>query len=151
MSDRGQCPPLLTTDSHNTGQTLDKFVRGATEHDNATSDDILDFEPDMSFIFKPQPHMIRSMDLGGAVFQYLFKYQLFAKHPAYATIKTPDTWTHGIMCGEYGGGFTLPNDGGKSEKMFLKCYMYDVCHKMTHYLLEQRTSVRLDTLEVMLQ
>jgi len=100
-------------------------------------DSILDDPANEQFL-KIQPHSIRNMPAGCAVYNLLYSKQCFAEHPSWKGKKTVDQWTHGLMHGEYGGGFALDSTG-EMERQFLHSYAFDIKNGITHYIIERRT------------
>ena len=98
---------------------------------------ILD-DPANEHIFHVQPRSVRNMPMDCQVYTLLYAKQCFATHPSWTGKKPFDQWTHGLMHGEYGGGFVL-NSTEEMERQFLYKYATDIHNGMTHYVIERRT------------
>jgi hypothetical protein len=90
------------------------------------------------YVPKVRPKTVKNMPSDCAVFDLLSKHQCFVTNPNSKEKKPYDTCSHGLMHGEHGGGFVLPNLPD-IEKRFLACYATDITNGITHYIIERRT------------
>lgn len=117
-------------------QPLTSFQTTSGTGDDAITS-ILD-DPSNEYIIKIQPRSVRNMPVDCHVYSLLYANQCFAQHQSWTGKKPFETWTHGLMHGEYGGGFVL-NSSEEMEKKFLYHYATDIKNGITHYIIERRT------------
>ncbi len=116
-------------------QPLTSFQTADAAEDTIGS--ILD-DPMNQHIFRIQPRSVHNMPMECQVYVMLYSKQCFAAHPSWNGKKPFDQWTHGLMHGEYGGGFVL-NSTAEMEREFLYKYATDINNGITHYVIERRT------------
>ena len=112
----------------------------ADAHDTGGHDifaSILD-DPSNQHLFQPHARQIQNMSTASAVYTFLCKFRFFAKHPNWQGVKPFAEWTHNLMHGEYGGGFSL-DQTPEIEKKFLIAYAFDIRNGLTHYIIERKT------------
>lgn len=105
-----------------------------------TEDDLLNLDCISDLLNRPTVQKITKMPEDCVVHTLLCTNGCFAEHHSTTEKRSKESWTHGIMSGEFGGGFVL-NGTEEAETKFLQAYAYDVSNGIVHYIIEKRTKI----------